>query len=96
MRKKEREKKVGRNQAANKKIKSQMKEESVTSRFVSQGTIRSAFKSLRSEVNWTLNRKPPRLAECRFMISKITATTLKPFLPTEEIKRLFGSMGENE
>jgi len=30
------------------------------------------------------------------MISKITATTLKPFLPTEEIKRLFGSMGENE
>jgi hypothetical protein len=55
-------------------------------RTVSQGTIRSDFKSLRSAVNWAMERKPPLLTTCPFTIPKITDTTVKPFLPTEEIK----------
>lgn len=68
----------------------------VSNRLVSQGTIRSDFKSLRSAVNWAINRKPPLLAECPFTIPKITDTTVKPFLPTEEIKRLLESAGEED
>ena len=68
----------------------------VSNRLISQGTIRSDFKSLRSAVNWAINRKPPLLAECPFTIPKITSSTVKPFLPTEEIKRLLGSAAEDE
>ncbi len=68
----------------------------VSNRLISQGTIRSDFKSLRSAVNWAMNRKPPMLAECPFTIPKITDTTVRPFLPTEEIKRLRESADEQE
>ena len=76
--------------------KSRKKANPPSNRLISQGTIRSDFKSLRSAVNWATSRKPPLLAECPFTIPKITATTVKPFLPTEEIKRLLGSAGEDE
>ena len=65
--------------------KSRGNENTTSNRKVSQGTIRSDFKSLRSAVNWAMCRKPPLLADCPFTIPKITATTIKPFLPTEEI-----------
>jgi hypothetical protein len=68
--------------------KSRENEKTTSKRKVSQGTIRSDFKSLRSAVNWAMSRKPPLLAECPFTLPKITATTVKPFLPTEEINRL--------
>jgi integrase len=72
------------------------KEKTPSKRLLSQGTIRSDFKSFRSAVNWAMTRKPPLLAECPFTIPKITSTTPKPFLPTEEIKRLIGPTGEEE
>lgn len=72
------------------------KEKTTSKRLISQGTIRSDFKSLRSAVNWAMTRKPPLLADCPFTIPKITATTVKPLLPTEEIKRLLASAGEEE
>ncbi len=72
------------------------KEKTPSKRLVSQGTIRSDFKSLRSAVNWAVTRKPPLLAECPFTIPKITDTTVKPFLPTEEIERLVESTPEDE
>ncbi len=87
-------KKKGEKKVAKKKARKE--EKTVSKRLVSQGTIRSDFKSLRSAVNWAMNRKPPLLAECPFSIPKIAATTVKPFLPTEEIQRLLGSAGEDE
>ena len=78
------------------KKKARKKEKPVSKRVISQGTIRSDFKSLRSAVNWAMSRKPPLLADCPFTIPKITATTVKPFLPTEEIESLLGSAAEEE
>ncbi len=78
------------------KKKGGKKEKPASKRLISQGTIRSDFKSLRSAVNWAINRKPPLLSECPFTIPKISATTVKPFLPTEEIKRLLETAGEEE
>jgi integrase len=72
------------------------KENTPSKRHVSQGTIRSDFKSFKSAVNWAMNRKPPLLAECPFTIPKIAATTVKPFLPTEEIQRILESAGKDE
>ncbi len=72
------------------------KEKTPSKRHLSQGTIRSDFKSLRSAVNWAINRKPPLLTECPFTIPKITDTAVKPFLPTEEIKRLLESARKDE
>lgn len=68
----------------------------VSSRTISQGTIRSDFKSLQSAVKWALERKPPLLTTCPFTIPKITDTTIKPFLPSEEIERLIESTPEDE
>lgn len=76
--------------------KSRENEKSTSNRKISQGTIRSDFKSLRSAVNWAMSRKPPLLSECPFAIPKITATTVKPFLPTEEIDRLIDSSSKGE
>ena len=76
--------------------KKRAKEKTPSKRLVSQGTIRSDFKSLRSAVNWAISRKPPLISECPFTIPKITATTVKPFLPTEEIERLLDSAGKDE
>lgn len=78
------------------KTKSKKNGKSNNGRTVSQGTIRSDFKSLRSAVNWAMERKPPLLTTCPFTIPKITDTTVKPFLPTEEIKRLIESTPEGE
>ncbi|MFQ5463534.1 MAG: tyrosine-type recombinase/integrase [Phycisphaerae bacterium] len=86
--------KTGKKKVAKKKRRKN--EQPVSKRLISQGTIRSDFKSLRSAVNWAMSRKPPLLAECPFTIPKITETTVKPFLPTEEIQRLLGSAGEEE
>lgn len=72
------------------------KEKATSKRHVSQGTIRADFKSLRSAVNWATNRKPPLLANSSFAIPKITSTTVKPFLPTEEFKRLLESAEPDE
>ncbi len=72
------------------------KEKTPSNRLVSQGTIRSDFKSLRSAMNWAMERKPPLLAECPFTIPRITDTTVKPFLPTEEIKCLLESAGKDD
>jgi len=63
--------KAARKKAGKKKVatkKPHRSEKRVSSRLVSQGTIRSDFKSLRSAVNWAMNRKPPLLAECPFTI----------------------------
>ena len=79
--------------AGKKKVASKKR---VTSRLVSQGTIRSDFKSLRSAINWAMKRNPPLLSECPFTIPKIAATTVKPFLPTEEINRLIDSITKAE
>ncbi len=87
-------KKAGKKKVAKKKSWENVKP--ATKRLISQGTIRSDFKSLRSAVNWAMSRKPPLLAECSFTIPKITETTVKPFLPTEEIQRLLGSAGEDD
>jgi len=76
--------------------KSRKKVKPTSKRLLSQGTIRSDFKSFRSAINWAITRKPPLLAECPFTVPKITATTVKPFLPTEEIQRLLGSTGDDE
>ena len=65
------------------KKKSRGNEKPVSKRTISQGTIRSDFKSLRSALNWAMERKPPLLSDCPFTIPKITAETVKPFLPTE-------------
>jgi integrase len=78
------------------KKKSRKNGKSTNGRTVSQGTIRSDFKSLRSAVNWAMERKPPLLTTCPFTIPKITDSTVKPFLPTEEIKRLIESTPEDE
>jgi integrase len=78
------------------KKKSRKNGKSANGRTVSQGTIRSDFKSLRSAVNWAMERKPPLLTTCPFTIPKITDSTVKPFLPTEEIKRLIESTPEDE
>lgn len=78
------------------KKKSRKNGKPTSSRSVSQGTIRSDFKSLRSAVNWAMERKPPLLVDCPFTIPKITDTTVKPFLPTEEISRLIDSTPEDE
>ena len=78
------------------KKKSPKKKKPVSGRTISQGTIRSDFKSLRSAVNWAMERKPPLLTTCPFTIPKITDTTVKPFLPTEEIERLIDSTPEDE
>jgi integrase len=43
-----------------------------------------------------MERKPPLLTTCPFTIPKITDSTVKPFLPTEEIKRLIESTPEDE
>jgi|GEM_PF-6640202 len=75
--------------------KRRAKEKTPSKRLVSRGTIRSDFKSLRSAVNWAMTRKPPLLVECSFTIPKITDTTVKPFLPTEVIKRLIESTPED-
>lgn len=72
------------------------KEKTTSKRHVSQGTIRADFKSIRSAVNWAINRKPPLLANASFAIPKITSTTVKPFLPTEEFKRLLESATHDE
>ncbi len=85
--------KVGKKTA---KKKSRKNGKPANGRTVSQGTIRSDFKSLRSAVNWAMERKPPLLVECPFTIPKITDTTVKPFLPTEEIERLIDSTPEDE
>jgi len=87
-------KKVSKKKVAKKK--GQKKKRAVSKRIISQGTIRSDFKSLRSAVNWAMSRKPPLLAECPFTIPKITETTVKPFLPTEEINRLIDSSSKDE
>ncbi|MHC4064981.1 MAG: hypothetical protein ACYSUI_10835 [Planctomycetota bacterium] len=63
--------------------RSREKEKTPSNRSVSQGTMRSDFKSFRSAINWAINRKPPLLVECPFTIPKISAGTIKPFLPTE-------------
>ena len=78
------------------RAKNSKKEKPASTRLISQGTIRSDFKSIRSAVNWAISRKPPLLTECPFTIPKITATTVKPFLPTEEIKRLIDSSSKDE
>ncbi len=67
------------------------KKKPTSNRLISQGTIRSDFKSLRSAINWAMTRKPPLLTECPFTIPKITETTVNPFLPTEEINRFIDS-----
>ena len=76
--------------------KKRAKEKTPSKRLVSQGTIRADFKSLRSAVNWAMSRKPPLLTECPFTIPKITDTTVRPFLPTEEMERLIESTPEDE
>ena len=67
-----------------------------SNRKVSQGTIRSDIKSLRSAVNWAMTRNPPLLANCPFTIPKVATGTVKPFLPTEEIERHLESSDEEE
>lgn len=67
-----------------------------SSRTISQGTIRSDFKSFQSAMKWAMERKPPLLATCPFTIPKITDTTIKPFLPSEEIERLIDATPEDE
>ncbi len=83
-------KKAAKKKVAGRKVKP------ASSRTISQGTIHSDFKSLRSAVNWAITRKPPLLTDCPFTIPKITAGTIKPFLPTEEIERLTESTPEDE
>ena len=78
------------------KKKSRKKEKPANIRTVSQGTIRSDFKSLRSAVNWAMERKPPLMSGCPFTIPKIMDTTVKPFLPTEEIERVIETTPEDE
>jgi integrase len=88
--------KIGKKSAKKNAKKKSPKKKAGSSRTISQGTIRSDFKSLRSAVNWAMDRKPPLLATCSFTIPKITDSTVKPFLPSEEIERLIESTSENE
>ena len=88
---------VAKKTAAKKKSrKKEKKKKPVSKRLISRGTIRSDFKSLRSAVNWAMTRKPPLLVECPFTIPKITDTTVKPFLPTDEIERLVDATPEDD
>ncbi|MCH7840265.1 MAG: hypothetical protein IID38_08535 [Planctomycetes bacterium] len=64
-RKKETKKTATNKKAGKKKVATKKPSKSdsrVKNRLISQGTIRSDFKSLRSAVNWAINRKPPLLA----------------------------------